>query len=42
MKEMIKVLNETRKTNAKEFYGSIVVIIASFAMFYVANAIFHN
>ena len=40
MKEMIKVLNETRKANPMEFYGSIAVIITAFFIFKFSVIIF--
>ena len=35
MKQMIRTLNEARKEDPKEFWGSIVVVIAIFGMMYV-------
>jgi hypothetical protein len=35
MKKMIRTLNEARKEDPKEFWGSIVVVIVIFGMMYV-------
>jgi len=34
MKQMIQTLNEARKEDPKEFWGSIAVVVAIFGMLY--------
>lgn len=41
MKEMFTTLNQARKENPKEFYGSFVFLIGLFTTFYFAVWIFH-
>jgi len=41
MREMFETLNEARKENPSEFYGSFAVLIALFGLFYVTMWIFY-